>query len=274
MSAYIAFDLDALNVARDVGNACGLEEAYVTHGMLRMWSWCFRTKTDSVNGEHVRGFFGADATAALIAFGFLTPDGSAFKVRGAERYLRLSEARKKGGLAAKKHLIPGAIHKKTQPKDLPKGQPKISPRPAEEQPKSVLGSAWALSPNTKHLLPNTVLNTSAPNSAETPKSHKFPDWQAAVDAVCLEFQKMRGAKFDPGGRNASALKKLEARSSGNLDEVLRRWRIALQSTHPRIGELYQLEDRWNQFSESGATKASNDTDIIGSGEIIARVVQL
>lgn len=81
-----------------------------------------------------------------------------------------------------------------------------------------------------------------------PLSKSFPDWHASIDAICKEFLAQRGQKFEPSRRFFRDLKAVEALSGGDLIEVLRRWRIALRSTHPVIGELSGLVARWNQFA--------------------------
>ncbi len=93
--SYIAFDLDALNVAPAVARAAGIGENDVIGGLVRLWAWCFRQETDEVTALQLRGHFGLDAGAALEAFGFLeglTPDR--WRVRGASRYLRVKASQR------------------------------------------------------------------------------------------------------------------------------------------------------------------------------------
>lgn len=253
MSAYIAFDLDALNVARDVGNACGLDEAHVTHGLLRMWSWCFRSKTDSVNPDHVKGFFGVDACGALMAFGFLAPTGDAFRVRGADRYLRLHEGRKKGGQAAKKNLIPGAVHRKHKADTKPKGVPKASPRSAEGEPKEFIGSPSALTPSTEHLTPNTSLKPRADSKSESPPVSEKTNQLALSDKLVAEFKAATGKPYrflEADGVQLARLRKTEAD-----EEILRRWRIGLRSEGFYLTEsIAQLAAKWNSLATEKGPK--------------------
>ena len=147
--SYIAFDLDAINVARDVGAAAGLPEERITHGLLRMWAWCFREKRDTVQAIQVHGFFGAAAAPALVAFGFLAVSGDDFRVRGADRYLRVAEGRRKGGLAASKNLIPGGPKRKIQPRGDAEHTAESQPRVSRARP-SARPRAF-----TEHRTPNT-----------------------------------------------------------------------------------------------------------------------
>ncbi len=102
--SYIAFDLDALNVAPAVARAAGIGENDVIGGLVRLWAWCFRQETDEVTALQLRGHFGLDAGAALEAFGFLeglaadrVPPASGpdrWRVRGASRYLRVKASQR------------------------------------------------------------------------------------------------------------------------------------------------------------------------------------
>jgi len=162
--SYIAFDLDALNVAANVGCAAGVSEDLVIAGLARMWAYCFRCPTDRVAATHLRGFFGGkDCSEALVAFGFLEHGESDFRVRGAERYLRVRDARRKGGLAASGNLRQGS---KPSPAEL-----RSAPADSRLDP----GSLPALGPADSrplHRAPNTDDRT--PNGKATDMSGK-PD---------------------------------------------------------------------------------------------------
>ena len=175
--SYLAFDLDALNVARDVGNACAIPEERMTHGLLRMWAWCFREKVEHVEPVQVRGFFGTDeAVAALTAFGFLAADGERLRVRGAGRYLRVSEARSEGGKKAAGNLKRGTKRPGEEPEDLPG----FAPAGAGREPGPLPGCAPALTPSTEHRAPNTEHQgeEAAPPPASRVWTVKAPDTPA------------------------------------------------------------------------------------------------
>lgn len=103
---YIAFELDAMERAPEVARAIGLSVGDAAWGLLQMWRWCWREKTDSVAAIHLHGFFGAtskDPAVVLEAFGFVEKGTtSTYRVKGASRYLRLAEGRSRGGKAASK----------------------------------------------------------------------------------------------------------------------------------------------------------------------------
>lgn len=156
--SYIAFDLDALNVAADVGRAAGIAEDRVIGGLARMWAWCFRQKTDVLSETHVKGFFGADAIDALISFNFLAAGASdgVYRVRGADRYLRVAEARKRGGKAAAAagNLRRGAGATATTQLQVPPSTPPAAPGAEPQLPPSP-------TPNTEHRTPNTLKEAAA-----------------------------------------------------------------------------------------------------------------
>lgn len=233
--SYIAFDLDALNVARDVGAAAGVPEERITHGLLRMWAWCFREKTDTVQAIQVQGFFGADAGPALMAFGFLAESANGFRVRGAERYLRVSEARSKGGRAASGNLKRGTL----QPKPSRDASPGSSPAPAGNQPGVSPGSAPALTPSTEHRAPNT--KRLAPVEPTQPRDS---------DLLCADFRDATGTPYAwQGAKDGVALAALL--KVATIDEVRQRWREGLR--HPpdkwrSARTVAQLRAKWNDLA--------------------------
>lgn len=112
-SPYLQVDLDALDKAQDVAQCAGVPVGSIVHGLLRLWRWAWAEKQDRLKPAHVRGFFGGDearVSEALEAFGFIEAmtDGTV-RVRGATRYLRISEARSAGGHAAKNNLKRGKV---------------------------------------------------------------------------------------------------------------------------------------------------------------------
>lgn len=131
-SPFIQVSFDAVDGAQAVAGTTGLSVQQVLGGLTLLWRWCWRSKVDQVDGLQLSGHFGAnnqDLPGALVSFGFLAPeDGGRFRVRGADKYLRLQEARRKGGLAAKANLIPGAIHRRKNCSAGAEAQPKPSPR--------------------------------------------------------------------------------------------------------------------------------------------------
>lgn len=165
---YIAFDLDALNVVPQVADASGLSPPAVTHGLVNLWAYCFRAGTDIVSTTHVRGFFGGvDAAEALVAFKFLELTNAGFRVKGADRYLRVREARSAGGKKAAGNLKRGKFPAGTQPEGSRESVPAPAGLQPEVQPGRTSGSVPALTPSTEHRTPN-LKPTSAPPPVRAP----------------------------------------------------------------------------------------------------------
>lgn len=98
MSSYIAFEIDAFNQAPLIATVTGLKPADVTHGLMTMWVYVFRSSIDRVTDIHIDAFFGAKKIAPVLAtFGFLEADGDGWRVRGGDRYKRVREMRSKAG---------------------------------------------------------------------------------------------------------------------------------------------------------------------------------
>jgi hypothetical protein len=187
---YIAFDLDALNRVPNASRACGLPEERITHGLLHLWAYCFREKTDKVSRIHLLGFFGAEAADALAAFGFLEKDGDIFRVRGCDRYLRLREGWSKGGKASKGNLKRGKVRSSpARAGTKPGGEPESS----RSEAGSAAGENSRLrpgpSPSTEHLSSFLSTKEKDPPLFE-PEQPPLVKSQTAAEVV---FEHWRGA---------------------------------------------------------------------------------
>lgn len=165
--SYIAFDLDALNVAPDVARAADLTEDRVIGGLSRLWAWCFRSATDRVTAIHIKGFFGADCTQVLSVFGFLEVDGADFRVKGADRYLRVKEARSQNGKAA---AARGNLRRGKSVGGISPTAPSAPPNSAPTE----LQQASSPTPNTEHRTPNTEEKITTLSAEADPAD---PAWQ-------------------------------------------------------------------------------------------------
>ena len=156
--SYIAFDLDALNVAPSVASAAGMRVGDVTHGLLQMWAWCFRHELDVITNVHLVGFFGVDAAAPLEAFGFLEAHQTGWRVKGAERYLRVKQAQRDGGRK-------GRAASSSTVGDTSGSTSRSTLRSTSG---STSGSAQALTPSTEHRAPNLkdIPNADASGSSD------------------------------------------------------------------------------------------------------------
>lgn len=136
MSNYIRVDLKVIEVlAPMVARAASISEDRALAGLVRLWHRCWSTTSDTVTMSQLAGIFGGErieALAEVLCADFLERIPEGFRVRGADGYLRLKEARRSGAL-------------------------KTNEARNERRSKSVAERALpnALSPNTEHRAPNT-----------------------------------------------------------------------------------------------------------------------
>lgn len=97
--SYVTYELDAINKVPLVANAAGCDACKVGWGLAQLWAYCFRETTDVVSDKQLVGIFGVKHLGEHLAdFDFLEAlEDGRWRVRGADRYLRIKEARREGG---------------------------------------------------------------------------------------------------------------------------------------------------------------------------------
>lgn len=198
--SFIAFDLDALNAVPSVAAAGGVQPGTVSHGLLHLWAHCFRHEVDVVTEVHLKGFFGVDLVVPLEVFGFLERVDAGFRVRGADRYLRVKEAQREGG-------------RKGRAKSTSKVGTKAggtSGSTLRSTSGSTSGSEQALhrTPNTEHRSPNTdedlrpLLGADhvreAPPTPAVPAEDEHSRWDVEAEAFVTWAKTLDVAFADPG----------------------------------------------------------------------------
>lgn len=262
---YLQVDLDGKRKWPLIAAGLGVHEGFVAKGFLDLWEMCWRDKTDSVGTLNLELYFGAkgERVAELLChFGFLEPAAGGFRVRGADKYLRIAEARSAGGKKAAGNLRRGP------------NLPGSSREPAGSQPGSTSGSRPALTPITEHQSPNTeqlLLPPAAPSvtplalvqepKAKRPKPDKPTDPRHApmVAALCDTYASARGgARYAFAGKDAAAVTRLLG--MGSDAEILGRWRHALSlgARWPGTSSLPGLADRWNELTTTGPPRQPAD----------------
>lgn len=159
--SFIKVELKVIEVlAPEVARASGVPEERIGWGLVRLWHSSWSKKREVASRIGLAGVFGADGidlvTAALVDAGFLDPVVDGWRVRGADTYLRITEARSKGGKAASGNLKRGAVAAEVQPG--------VSRESAGSQPVNTPGSSPGLPPSTEHRAPKEK-NTTAPAEA-------------------------------------------------------------------------------------------------------------
>ena len=154
--AFLAIELDVLSKTPNMSRASRIHEDHLLAGLVRLWAYAFREKRADLHQDEVRGCFATEESVlpVLVTFGFLDQEkGHCFRVRGAEKYLRISAARSAGGKASAGNLKRG-----TQP-GTSRGSAEVQPEsPPNEtltpvsDPRLPPGSIPA-PPNTEHRTP-------------------------------------------------------------------------------------------------------------------------
>ena len=253
--SYIAVELDALNQFPAIARAARVSEDAVGAGLVRLWAYCFRKSQDVVTPMEVAGAFAVevDLVPTLVAFGFLDPaSGGRWRVKGASRYLRIAEGRKRGGrvAAAAGNLKRGP----TKPENLaqlPASAPQLVPSslPALAPAQPQLDAS--LSPTTDDRRPNTI-EAPAPKTRRVKKEADARHSDARHRPLLLALE-----AASPGyvvqARDAKAVKALLA--LGEPEEVLARWRRALAAEgYPRVRATWELATHWHHFGPEEATR--------------------
>lgn len=244
---YVQVELDALKVCPDVARVTGLSDLVVTGGLVRMWAYCWEAKTETLRPLQLAALFGCRDAAllaeALEAFGFLEAADGGYRVKGAQRYLRLDDGRSKGGKAAAGNLIPGARQKARKQAAEFSAAAESQPRASREAAERSSRLSSALTPNTEHQSPK--LHKPPTPFAEMPHSPPL------VERVAEVFKAERGVDYSPTFADEHAGRALLGK--GSEDEVLRRWAIGLRARYPACNGLPDLLRNWNAY----ATEAVN-----------------
>ena len=240
--SYIAFDLDALNVVPDVAAASGLTPGDVAHGLLRLWAWCFREEVELVSEVHLRGFFSADAAGpALEAFGFLERAGNTWRVRGAQRYLRVKAAQREGGRKGRARSS-SSVGQTTPPTSTPTSAPT-----SRSTSGSTSGSAQALTPSTEHRTPNVKEETSVELGSTGP---------APIPAPTLELLPSPPPSRPPGPAPTPAQKRAASLTQDERD-VFEHWRQACKHARAKLDpkRLRVVQERLKDYSVAELQRA-------------------
>ncbi len=98
---YLSFDLDAKKKVAPCARAVGVEPGVIAWGLLELWEHVWLTKDDVVGEMVLDGCFGPleRTREALVAYDFLEKAAVGYRVKGAARYLRVTEAKTKAGKA-------------------------------------------------------------------------------------------------------------------------------------------------------------------------------
>lgn len=221
--SYIAVELKAIEVQGPaLARALGVELALAIGRLNLLWHRCWSMKTDLITTIELRGFFPeASAGDLLAAYGFLAADSEGWRVKGADRYLRLREQRVAAGKA--RSLSAGRSAGQFTSEKPAKRQRRTSDEPAEQP---------ALTPSTEHRTPNQQL---APRD---------------TDRLCDAFKAIIGHAYKFETKDGVAL--AELKKEHPIEEILRRWGIGLRQPSAEYNScrgVAELKMKWNRLAE-------------------------
>lgn len=268
---YLPLDLDAKRKLEAIERGLGLPRHTMVGGAMDMWETVWRQKSAEVDNITLWAAFGPDdrIVPALVSRGFLDPivEGK-FRVCGAPEWLFGMKGKSRGGHAAKGNLIPGARHKKKAARTKEVGVSAEKPdRPetvlsasAESQPRPLLGSFSALSPNN----PTTQQASKDLAGADAP-----PDETSTYKALCAalfaSFKRLRGKDPEPSPRDWKSLQQLRIRTRLGPEEIVSRWERGLQAQFKqRVDTFTDLNEKWDSLASGDPPKRAGNARFVNA----------
>lgn len=287
--AYIQVELMAIEHAEFVSKALGCKRVEVLGGLVELWQFSWKRSQDIHQTTALQAWFDCDpgkTVAALEAFGFVEDlKNGTFRVKGAERYLRIrqkrAEAGKKGGLkraenAALKLLSTSQAPAKQVPskslaiasdaqneqENEAKNQANAKQMPSKslasakqeldgclEGAKQVLGNTEHRTQNTEHRAQNMEEDV-ADATGKRQRSKAVDDippgrLKALTDSLVASWQRLRNSKYLHAGGKDA--KSLKELARNNTDaEIVARWeRGIVLGKYPAPSNFAQLLANWN-----------------------------
>lgn len=244
---FIAVDLKVIEGLADaVARAANVGGDRILAGLVRLWHRCWADEVDHVDRDELAGVFGFEGIdrviASLVAFGFLAVSELVWRVKGASRYLRLRESRRRGAAATNaKKARSRATHNHALERGL-----------SDAQSRSLTESPNTESPNTEE----KPLRAQKPPAEPKPK---FPKPGPPVDPrhhplklelVRIYARETKGAAYAFTGHDARALTALLGMGDDEL--ISFKWGTALrrsfdQFQSPKTRTLPDLARDWNDY---------------------------
>lgn len=152
--SHIAVELKVIEVrAPNVARAAAISEDRSLAGLVRLWHRAWSVEAEVITRTQIAGVFGPERIDeiidALCSEGLLEPHDAGWRIKGADRYLRLKSARRAG--AAKTNENRRSAHAQRTLSDGPAHAGRPLPN--------------ALSPSTEHRAPSTELKATAAAAA-------------------------------------------------------------------------------------------------------------
>ena len=242
--SHIAVDLKVIEVhAPAVARVMEEPVAVTLGGLSLLWHRCWSTQQDTISRIGLGGIFGMERIdlriEALADAGFLEPLAEGFRVRGAQKYLRIRQGNSKGGKAASGNLKRGTRKAGREPEGEPGTEPggsrEVSRDQAGEGPRLIAGST----PSTEHRAPNTITTKSTAPAPRAPRDS---------DLLCADFESLTGSPYGwNGAKDGVAL--AWCLKQAPLEEVRARWRRGLAADGwLLVRTVAQLRSKWNDLA--------------------------
>jgi hypothetical protein len=244
--SHIQVDLKVIEVhAPAVARVMEEPVAITLGGLSLLWHRCWSTQQATISRIGLGGIFGMERLdlrlEALIDAGFLEAVPQVgFRIRGAEKYLRIRQGNSKGGKAASGNLKRGTQAAGPKPEGEPGTEPggsrEVSRDQAGEGPRLIAGST----PITDHRSPITTTKEAPPRSEHQP----------TIDRLTTTFTQARGSKYPFKPRDAGAVKAML--ESHTPDDIAGAWGRALAHRgFPRVSTIFELEKNLAHFLGTG-----------------------
>lgn len=239
---YLTFDLDAKARLPIVAGILQTTPGAIAWGLLELWEHAWRIKSDIVGELTIEGCFGPSekARAALEEHGFIEKaEPGRWRVKGADRYLRIAKARAEGGRKGGKRSAELRQNKQNRSKTQANG-------------KQTASKTEALTSNIEHRA-STDLNLAGehpPAPAEKAKKAKKPADPRLTELtkrLASAYEQTRGEKYaHQGVKDAEGLKRLLP--LGTDEAIERKWRAGLVAQGwPRVSNFAQLAQKWGDI---------------------------
>ncbi len=260
---YLQVDLDGMDKWPLVATGCGVRADAIYKGFLDLWNLCWRQKSGFVGLIQLECLFdmpgrGERLVDVLCAFGFMEKREAGLWVSGSEKYLRISEARSKGGKSAQKNLKRGKT-------------PGSSRKPAGKQPESSPGSGPALTSNIEHQSSSIEHQNIVGLSSDDGPPEGSGEYAALVESLFSSFRRIRKSEPKPRQKDWKALKTLRARVGAPADEMVRRWERGLVGEFKqRVDSFWDLDDRWDALASADPPKRAAGARDVTRGMVRAQ----
>lgn len=238
---YLQVDLDAMHRWPLVAAGCGIPEEKVYRGFLKLWEACWRAKSGYVSMLLLECLFdtpgqGERTARVLMEFGFLEKRDLGLWVCGTEKYLRVAEARSKGGkkAAANGNLRRGSSKKR-------RNVPAEAGEQLEASSAQPPAAAQLLHQSPKHHSPSSKEDLPPPAAAEEPGR-----FQRLKLLLVAQIEAATKSKYGWLPGDPAALKRLMGFTSDDA-EIQRRLGNGLKAAgYPHTPTICQLASKWNE----------------------------